>query len=102
MSIKDPQAFIAERKKALVITDLIANEGYDLGQAEKFWDEHGKGQAATGFTAAFHSALIEKILSEKQVQAFIKEHGTANTLRHESSYQTLAKFATELRKSLAK
>jgi len=102
MSIKEvkkeeAESFLNGRKKAEVVTDLIANKGYDLGKAEKFWDTYGKGLSATGFIEGFDKALLEKDFNAKAVEVYVKANGTANTLRHLSSYVTRAKLGTALR-----
>ena len=99
-TIKDAAAFIGGRTKNEVVTSLIIEYTGDLKAAEKWWKDNGIGAMATGFIGAFDTALIKADMDDKAVEAFIKEHGSANTLRHLSSYKARAKLARDVRATI--
>ena len=97
---KAVEGFIAGRKKSEVLTDFIINGIGDLIEAEKWWKDNNTGSTATGFIGGFDEALVKKDLSDKEVEDYVKEHGSLNTLRHLSSYKARAKLARDVRASL--
>lgn len=99
-TIKDASKFIDGRNKNEVITALIIDYTGDLAKAEKWWKENGAGTTATGFIGLYDEALVKADLDDKAVEAFVKEYGSANTLRHLSSYKARAKLARDVRASL--
>lgn len=84
-------------KKNDVITDLILNYKLDLAKAEEWWKSNGAKKGVVGFLAGFDSKLVEGNMSDKEVEAYVKENGSANTLRHLSSYLARAKLAEAVR-----
>ena len=96
-TIKDATTFIAGRKKNDVITSLIIEYTGDLAKAEKWWKDNGAGTTATGFIGGFDDYLIIKDRTDAEVETYIKEYGSANTLRHLSSYVARAHLAIDVR-----
>ena len=99
-TIKDNALFINGRKKSEVVTQLIIEYTGDLIAAEKWWKDNSDGTTATGFIGGFDEALVKADMDDKAVEAYVKEYGSANTLRHLSSYKARAKLARDVRASL--
>ena len=99
-TIKDATTFINGRTKNEVITDLIIGYTGDLAKAEKWWKDNGAGTMATGFIGLYDAALVKADMDDTKVEAFVKEHGSANTLRHLSSYKARAHLARDVRAAI--
>jgi hypothetical protein len=83
-----------------IIFELRSEHCFDQKGAQDYYNTYHKSTMAGGFIGLFDSALVEKDLSDEAVTEFVKEHGSANTLRHLSSYKARAKLARDVRASL--
>ena len=74
------------------IRQALLKQGYDKAEIEEALPK----QVRQGFNAQFYDWLAESERSTEEVEEFVKEHGTANSVKHMSHYQNIADLARRI------
>ena len=76
------------------LTQLIAEEGFDLKKANAYWKEHGT-KTAVGFAAGFYDTLREGSMSDDTFKAIIKD-GSPNVQKHSGHYDAIRQLTNDI------
>ena len=85
---------VKDLNKNDTLTQLIAEEGFDLKKANAYWKEYGT-KTAVGFAGSFYDKLREGSMSDEAFYVIITE-GSPNVQKHSGHYDAIRKLANDI------